>query len=109
MSVHENLLCPHNLTTVLLPESPALSFITSSHLFWCLVPPQPTTLTPPLPLSSPIIHFFFSIFIRDYILRYGNVCDYYSLCGFMIWSLFKIYAATTCASPRMPVCARQAA
>lgn len=40
------------------------------------------------PFSPPINHFFVSIFIRDYVLRYGNVCDYYSLCGFMILSLF---------------------
>lgn len=40
----------------------------------------------------PIIHFFVSIFIRDYVLRYGNACDYYSLCGFMILSLLNLCA-----------------
>lgn len=48
----------------------------------------------------PIIHFFVSIFIRDYVLRYGNACDYYSLCGFMILSLLNL-----CAYVHVCVCA----
>lgn len=38
---------------------------------------------------SSIIHFFVWIFIRDYVLRYGNAYDYYSLCGSMIPSLLN--------------------